>query len=120
MKHFILQSLLTIGFAFAANAMFAGNSSAAEPADEPLAAAPLFSCAADEATPVALSVSGRSVRVANAQNCTLEVFDITGKCVCSVRIDSNDKTVALNLRKGWYILRVEKDEEKVIRKVLLP
>ena len=53
-------------------------------------------------------------------NGTLEVFDITGKCVCSVRIDSNDKTVALNLRKGWYILRVAKDKEKVIRKVLLP
>ncbi len=116
MKHFILQSLLTIGFAFAANAMFAGNSSAAEPADEPLAAAPQFSCAADEATPVALSVSGRSVRVANAQNCTLEVFDITGKCVMSVRIDSNDKTLTLGMRKGWYIIRVE----KVTRKVLLP
>ena len=115
MKHFILQSLLTIGFAFAANAMFAGNSSVAEPADEPLAAAPQFSCAADEATLVALSVSGRSVRVSNAQNCTLEVFDITGKCVMSVRIDSNDKTLTLGMRKGWYIIRVE----KVTRKVLL-
>ena len=67
-------------------------------------------------TEVSLQVKGRSVQVVGAMNGTLEVFDITGKCVMSVRIDSNDKTLTLGMRQGWYIIRVE----KVTRKVLLP
>ena len=42
-----------------------------------------------------------------------EVFDITGKCVVSMRIDSQDKTVHLALGKGCYIVRVGKVTRKV-------
>ncbi|EJX02798.1 hypothetical protein EVA_09094, partial [gut metagenome] len=42
-----------------------------------------------------------------------EVFDVTGKKVLSVRIDSADKTISLNLRKGCYILRVAKQTRKI-------
>ncbi len=34
----------------------------------------------------------------------------------SVRVESNDKSFTLTMRKGWYIVRVG----KVTRKVLLP
>lgn len=116
MKHFILQSILTLGLAFVAGAAFATDLSALEPADEPLAPAPQVAAALDDAAPVSLAISGRNVRVTGAQNCTLEVFDITGKCVMSVRVESNDKSFTLTMRKGWYIVRVG----KVTRKVLLP
>ncbi|MGM9687807.1 MAG: T9SS type A sorting domain-containing protein, partial [Alloprevotella sp.] len=110
MKQYILRSLLVAWLALPAAAFAAPE----QPAEAPATAM------AESVTEVSLQVKGRSVQVVGAMNGTLEVFDITGKCVCSVRIDSNDKTVALNLRKGWYILRVEKDKEKLIRKVLLP
>lgn len=110
MKHCILRSLFVAWLALPAAAFAAPE----QPAEL------VASVQTETVTEVSLQVKGRSVQVVGAMNGTLEVFDITGKCVCSVRIDSNDKTVALNLRKGWYILRVEKDKEKVIRKVLLP
>lgn len=60
-----------------------------------------------------LEISGNAVSVKNAQGQRLEVYDVTGKRVLSVYIDSNDKTLTLNLRKGCYILRVGKLTRKV-------
>lgn len=62
---------------------------------------------------VLISVRGDVVHIQNAQGQTLEVFDITGKDVAKIAIDSNDKTIDLNLRKGCYILRIGKFTKKI-------
>ena len=60
-----------------------------------------------------ISVNGNTIRVANANGEVLEVFNLTGAKVASIRIDSPDKTLNLNLSKGCYILKVG----KVVRKI---
>lgn len=60
-----------------------------------------------------ISVNGNTIRVANANGEVLEVFNLTGAKVASIRIDSPDKTLILNLSKGCYILKVG----KVVRKI---
>ncbi len=66
-----------------------------------------------ELSAVTLSVTGSKVRVSGAEGETLEVYNLTGVKVASIRIDSNDKSVALNLQRGCYILKVG----KVVRKI---
>lgn len=67
----------------------------------------------EEAGEPSLEVEGATVQILNAQGQTLEVYDITGKRVMLVRVDSNDKKVNLNLRKGCYIVKVGKLTRKV-------
>lgn len=67
----------------------------------------------DDAGEASLTMRGNAVHIQNAQGATLEVFDITGKRVLTARIDSNEKTIPLNLGKGCYILRVGKLTRKV-------
>lgn len=64
----------------------------------------------------ALTVRGNTIQIQNAQGNELEVYDITGKLIVSVAIDSNDKVVKLNLRKGFYIVKVG----KLTRRISLP
>ncbi|MBQ9558819.1 MAG: T9SS type A sorting domain-containing protein [Bacteroidaceae bacterium] len=66
-----------------------------------------------ELTAVTLSVNGSRVHIAGAEGETLEVYNLTGVKVATIRIDSNDKNVLLNLQRGCYILKVG----KVVRKI---
>lgn len=52
-------------------------------------------------------------RVQGAMNQTLQVYSITGKLVASLRIDSPDKVVNLNLPRGLYIFKVGSVSRKV-------
>jgi len=66
-----------------------------------------------EISAVSLSVNGSKVHVTGAEGETLEVYNLTGVKVATIRIDSNDKAFALNLQRGCYILKVG----KVVRKI---
>ena len=66
-----------------------------------------------EMSAVTLSVNGSKVHVTGAEGETLEVYNLTGVKVATIRIDSNDKTLSLNLQRGCYILKVG----KVVRKI---
>ena len=67
-----------------------------------------------ELTPaVQLTVSGSQVRVTGATGKTLEIYDLAGVRVGTIKIDSEDKTLHLNLQRGCYFLKVG----KVVRKV---
>ena len=66
-----------------------------------------------ELSAVTLSVNGSRVHIAGAEGETLEVYNLTGVKVATIRIDSNDKNVVLNLQRGCYILKVG----KVVRKI---
>lgn len=68
----------------------------------------------NEQVPILLSVSGNNVRVQNAvPGSVLEVYNILGVRVTSLKIDSTDKTFTLNLPKGWYILKIENIARKI-------
>lgn len=59
----------------------------------------------EQANPV-IEVRGKVLQVKHAEGAILEVYDLTGRQVVRMQIDSPDKTVSLNLRKGCYIVRV--------------
>lgn len=106
MKHLILRTLwAALLLAAAPVPMIAAPEN---PADTETAA---FS--ASDWAEASLEVQGRNVHVRNAQGMTLDVFDITGKLVMSVRIDSNDKRISLSLGKGCYLVRVGKMTRKI-------
>lgn len=63
---------------------------------------------------IAISISEESVlRVTGAAGQALYIYNVTGVRVMSIKIDSSDKSVSLNLAKGCYIVKVG----KVVRKI---
>ena len=68
----------------------------------------------NEQTSVTLTVIGNTVRVLNATpGSVLEVYNVLGMKVASIKIDSVDKVITLKLPKGWYILKIENIARKV-------
>ena len=61
-----------------------------------------------------ITAKGNMVRVQNADGKTLEVFDITGRKIASLRIDSPDRSFNLKLRRGLYLLRVDDVSRKTM------
>lgn len=63
---------------------------------------------------VFISVSNATVHVTHADGQRLEVYNMAGVKVATVRIDSPDKTIPLeHLPKGCYILRIGNTARKV-------
>ena len=60
-----------------------------------------------------LQVVGNKIRISGANNQVLEIFNLTGVKVSTIRIDSNEKVVNLNLPKGCYLMKVD----KIVRKI---
>lgn len=68
----------------------------------------------NEQTSVTLTITGNNVRVQNATpGSSLEVYNVLGMKVTSIKIDSTDKTFTLNLPKGCYILKIENIARKI-------
>lgn len=67
----------------------------------------------NDIAPVSINTKGTQVHVSGAEGKVLEIFNLAGVRVASVRIDSNDKTLSLNLGRGCYILKVD----KIVRKI---
>ncbi len=67
----------------------------------------------NDIAPVSISAKGSQVHVSGAEGKVLEIFNLAGVRVASIRIDSNDKTLSLNLSRGCYILKVG----KIVRKI---
>ena len=85
-----------------------------------MAFAPLTIMAEPDSDGIEMSVSGISlsikdgnVHIVGANGEVMEIFNLTGAKVATVRIDSNDKTFALNLQKGCYLIKVG----KIVRKI---
>lgn len=62
---------------------------------------------------IQLSIDGGNVHIVGANGEVMEVFNLTGTKVATIRIDSNDKSFALNLSKGCYLIKVG----KIVRKI---
>ena len=65
------------------------------------------------ASGIQLNVKDGNVHIVGANGEVMEVFNLTGTKVATHRIDSSDKTFALNLPKGCYLIKVG----KVVRKI---
>lgn len=105
MKKLLLQVLVAACIAFTP-ALHATTSC-------PLLSEPLHQT---EEPALRLTVDGNSVRVQNAApGNTLEVYNVLGIKVLSVKLDTADKTIALNLPKGCYILKIE----NIVRKIAI-
>jgi hypothetical protein len=76
-------------------------------------AEPMFEGVEMSASGIQISINGGNVHVVGANGEVMEVFNLTGTKVATHRIDSNDKTFALNLTKGCYLIKVG----KVVRKI---
>lgn len=66
-----------------------------------------------ELAATSIVVKGSKVVVYNANGSPLEVFSLTGTKVATITIDDNEQTINLSLKKGCYILKVN----KVVRKI---
>lgn len=68
---------------------------------------------APEVSDVAFTLTNKDLRVQNAESQILKIYNVTGICVATYRIDSNDKTFSLTLPKACYILKVGKVARKI-------
>ena len=62
---------------------------------------------------ISLSIKDGNVHIVGANGEVMEIFNLTGTKVATIHIDSNDKTFALNLQKGCYLIKVG----KIVRKI---
>lgn len=66
-----------------------------------------------EAEAVSMSMQGNRIHITNAEGMTLEIYNLTGLRVAMIKVDSNDRQIALTLTRGCYILKVG----KLVRKI---
>lgn len=85
-----------------------------------MAIAPISMLAETERDGIEMSVSGitlsikdGNVTISGANGEVMEIFNLTGVKVSTIRIDSSEKTFALNLPKGCYLIKVG----KIVRKI---
>jgi uncharacterized protein YxeA len=62
---------------------------------------------------VAIAVSGNTVRVSGVNGEDIEVFNLTGVRINTIKTDTTGKTFTFNLQKGCYLLKIG----KVVRKI---
>lgn len=62
---------------------------------------------------ITISLEQSQLRVTGASGQMLQVYNVAGVCIMSVRVDGDDKHYDLNLTKGCYIVKVG----KVVRKI---
>ena len=62
---------------------------------------------------VSISVSGTVLHVSGANGQVLKVYNVTGVCLMSGRVDSQDKRYELNVPKCCYIVKVGKTVRKI-------
>lgn len=62
---------------------------------------------------ITVSVEQSVIHVTGASGQLMQVYNVAGVCVATIKVDGDDKRYDLNLTKGCYIVKVG----KVVRKV---
>lgn len=63
---------------------------------------------------IQIAVVGQSIiHVTGANGLNMEIYNVAGVCVKSIRIDGADRHLDLNLQKGCYIVKIG----KIVRKI---
>lgn len=97
------KQLVTLIVALMLCAVFPATASADEAIVEPGA----------ELASISVELTGTKLTIMHAEGSLLEIFSLTGSKLSTIKIDSDVKTIDLNLRKGCYILKVG----NVVRKI---
>lgn len=113
-RYILFIALILVGFAPAVRAAQAADFPA--PATEAPAMTPELPAIGPDGISldeITISAKGNQIRVQNADGQTLDVYNITGVKVASHRLDSDDKTITLNVARGIYIIKVGKVARRV-------
>lgn len=70
----------------------------------------------DESSEIIVRTYYSSIRVKNGNGKTLYIYSLTGECKENIFIDSNDKTVSLNLPRCIYIVKIGDKASKIVIK----
>ncbi len=62
---------------------------------------------------IMISVNDSKLHVTGANGQTLYIYNVTGVCVMSIKIDSADRYYDLNLSRGCYIVKVGNTVRKI-------
>lgn len=62
---------------------------------------------------VTIAVSGNTVRISGTNGEDIEVFNLTGAKITTIKTESTGKTYSVNLPKGCYLVKIG----KVVRKI---
>ncbi len=62
---------------------------------------------------ITISVAQSVLHVTGANGQTMEIYNVAGVLVMSIKIEGNDKRYNLDLHKGCYIVKIN----KVVRKI---
>lgn len=62
---------------------------------------------------IRISVKGNSLRIVGASGLVVDIYNVTGQKVKSIKLNANDETVNTGLPKGCYIVKVG----DVVRKI---
>ena len=62
---------------------------------------------------ITIVVNGNDLHVANAQGETIQIYNVAGVCVQTIKVESPDKHITLDLSKGCYIVKVGKTVRKI-------
>ncbi|SFF98432.1 T9SS type A sorting domain-containing protein [Prevotella sp. KH2C16] len=62
---------------------------------------------------IAITLSGSVLKVSGANGQTLQIYNVAGIRVMSVKVDGDERNYDLNLPKGCYIVKVGKMVRKV-------
>lgn len=76
-------------------------------------AAPSIEIIEQENLPVTISLTETTLHVAGANGQVLQVYNVAGVRVMSVKVEGQDKKIELNLPKGCYIVKVGKMVRKI-------
>ena len=68
-----------------------------------------------EAKTITLAFRGNSALVSNAEGLNMEIYNLTGVKIATIKIEDNESQIQLNLTKGIYMVKVG----KVVRKVTI-
>lgn len=62
---------------------------------------------------ISIVLVGANLHVTGANGLTLYIYNVTGVCVQSFKVEGNDKRYELNLNKGCYIVKVGNVARKI-------
>lgn len=79
----------------------------------PAGAVPAVMIVENDPQVVSIRLTDNDLRITGAAGEMLQVYNVAGVRVMTVKIDSSDKTYNLNLPKGCYIVKVG----KIVRKI---
>ncbi len=74
-----------------------------------------YESAQQDKTIPTLSIVDNTIHIKNArQGCIMEIYNILGVKIDTMTIDTTEKSITLNLPKGYYIVKLDNTVRKIV------